>query len=176
MKSESKKFCYVQGWGTYKNDTLVCIGMSKPEIILALKRLGDAHLVIPMANEFKEKFKDRSRNNGWVFLHDGKTIMGLKPFEDTWTYWETLLHEVAHLVHNVLGKDRCMMDEDEARAYQQEFLFREIRRKLQNRYHKKPKRKPMSNAGAVTNYVAMKKKSKSSKPKPNARKPKAKTR
>ena len=61
---------------------------------------------------------------------NGTTILMFSDWKNDWKHWDCLVHEVTHLVHFVLGNMKNMMHEDEGRAYQTEFLFREIRRNL----------------------------------------------
>lgn len=54
----------------------------------------------------------------------------LRPFEDTWAYWRTVIHETHHVVHFVSAR-RNLVGEMEAQAYLQAWLFDQVRRKLQ---------------------------------------------
>ena len=83
---------------------------------------------------FDKHIEDNSDNLPRVFYDEGRTIMSFGNWANDWRHWDGLLHEVTHLIHAVLGHSKNMMDEDEARAYQTEFLFREIRRKLWKLY------------------------------------------
>ena len=57
-------------------------------------------------------------------------VLILQKLRDDWVYWETLIHELSHIVDWIV--DMKMLDgETEARAYLHEWLFREVRRKLQ---------------------------------------------
>ena len=133
---KSIKFHYVQDWGTYSNQTLVCVAMSKKEIGKVLKRLNPK-----MSDDFlSAQISDDGNSTGYVYHLKGKTVLFLQEPPSEWRHWETLVHETYHLVSLVFS-DKSMNDEEEASAYQQQFLFRAIRRRLQERYF--PKKKPI---------------------------------
>lgn len=134
MKKKNKKYAYIQNWGTYSNQTAVCVGMSRQEIVNYLRRIKSP---AEMAVRFLERtadFDKHIRNNSdtisKVFYDEGRSILSFADWKNDWQHWDYLVHEITHLVHNILGHYKNMMDEDEARAYQTEFLFIEIRRKL----------------------------------------------
>lgn len=140
-----KKFWYLQGWGTYPNQTLIFIGYTEPEALAVMeKEKMDKETT---AHFKKDIFTDQNfvaTVAGFVW-HDTDTsctIMFLPKFEDKWASYETLMHECIHLVLNALVKERRFVDfvggrhhlEQEGIAYQVEFLFRSIRQKLQKEY------------------------------------------
>lgn len=55
-------------------------------------------------------------------------VLRLRPFQDSWQWWETLIHELNHLVDG-MAEAQAFEKEWEAKAYLQEYLFHEIRRK-----------------------------------------------
>ena len=57
-------------------------------------------------------------------------ILFMKNMKRDWYFWETLLHEITHIVHT-LSRKGGFEDETEHKAYLTEYLFREIRRILQ---------------------------------------------
>ncbi len=133
------KRVFIQDWGTYTNQTLVVLGMNRKQIVHQLKRFG-----------VKKDFKDWIEKNGefideniaredkGFFAHNnGGSILWLKGWDNTWGAGEVLLHELHHAVHFILGQSKGMLAECEAMAYQQEWLFRTIRRRLTNLTFKK---------------------------------------
>jgi hypothetical protein len=124
--SKIKKYHYKQNWGTYLNDTLVFVGYNANEVIKLLDKWEKTEYFISKINE--ELFNN---NRGVVIFDNNRTLLWLKEFKDDWEFYEVLIHESHHLIFNVLGECRMMKDEIEAQAYQQEYLFREIRQKLQ---------------------------------------------
>ena len=74
----------------------------------------------------KIKIKDCFVGMKWLKV----VLLLLRPYQDAWEYWETLMDEIQHIVQ-YLAKCKGMNDEPEAQAYLFEFLFRSIRRKLQ---------------------------------------------
>ena len=131
MARRPKRLAFLQRWGSYSNETLVIVGATKGEIIAFMKRL-----------DVKEEIIARFERNGptdddadqlayvWNPPGTGVTLLYFKDWVNDWDHWDTLLHETNHLIHHVLVKSKGMHEEPEAQAYQQEFLFRTIRRKL----------------------------------------------
>lgn len=132
VSKKSKKSLFIQGHGTYSNETIVAIGSTNAEILAYAKRIKAK----PDAIKWIETWVGNENilsESGWIRYQSegGWTVMWLRPFnDDCWEYWETLIHELVHLVDFLLGDQKRMKDESEARAYQTEFLFRSIRRKL----------------------------------------------
>ena len=130
-KHKPKKVAYLQGWGTYTNQTLVLVGMSFNEILAHLKRIrADIEVAKEFAKSKEELVAYMEEKTAFTFSFDSLSLLWLPDWKNNWKHLDTLVHEVCHMVHSVLGKNKNMMDEDEARAYQTVFLFREIRRKL----------------------------------------------
>jgi hypothetical protein len=71
--------------------------------------------------------------NGLVMTDAGRVgiVMVLRPYEETWSYWETLIHETHHVVYAVAHR-RGLVEEREAQAHLQAWLFRTIRHRLQD--------------------------------------------
>lgn len=141
----SKKFWYVQDWGTYPNQTLVFIGYTEPEALVVMKK--EKMNKETTAHFEKDIFTDVNfvasvAGFVWHDTETAATLLFLPKFEDDWHSYEVLMHEVVHLVLNGLVKDRRFVDfvgsrhhlEQEGIAYQVEYLFRSIRRRLQQEY------------------------------------------
>ncbi len=132
-KNKTTKKAFIQEWGTYSNQTIVSVGMDVEDMLKYLKRIKAKYEIVKnlAANkEVIEKFLLEKCASCHIDRENGATILFFPEWKNDWEHWDTLIHEVTHLVHAVLGKMKNMMDEDEARAYQTEYLFREIRRKL----------------------------------------------
>ena len=81
-------------------------------------------------SDWEENIKNKNKGLFcWNEMVEGCVLL-LRPYQDAWEYWETLMHEIQHIVQ-YLAKCKGMNDEPEAQAYLFEFLFRSIRRKLQ---------------------------------------------
>lgn len=133
-KKKEQKFAYIQEWGTYSNETIVSVGMTAEEILDWLKKNNGSKKFIDFINKDARKEVERmiSERVGGLFLPcEGASLLWLCEWKNNWEQIEILVHEVHHAVQAILGRHRNMMQEDEALAYQQQFLFREIRRKLQ---------------------------------------------
>lgn len=142
-----KKISFIQGWGTYTNQTFVCVGMTFQEVIRQNKRLHADKWFTDFITERKATFEGelRAMPKGFLMYHEsGASLLWLKTWKDDWEHYETLIHELHHAVHFMLGKLRLMNDEAEALAYQQEWMFRQLRRRLRHELKlrtKKPRKK-----------------------------------
>lgn len=136
------KTWWVQKWGTYQNEMPVFVGYTPKEILAVLKKqkTWKQEPILAWEKELKQT-EEFAEGREFCWFNDGYCILFLKPFEDKWERLEAIMHECFHLVINILGDKRGMINttvprvEEEAMAYQQEYLFREIRRKLQDKYH-----------------------------------------
>lgn len=121
-----KKFAFMQDWGTYSNQTLVVVGMNKKEIVKHLKKIkapkdAIASFLVVEESHFHEA--------AFVWSNFGRTVLWLPSWQHTAKNEETLVHEVHHLIFDVMNS-KGMADEPEALAYQMEFLFKNIRKNL----------------------------------------------
>jgi len=125
---------FLQDWGTFKNQTLVAVGVGTKEMAAYMKRIGAKQSSIDVFNNDKQRLEELMKSSNGFFStpDDASTgsILWLKSWDESWKDYEVLIHELFHAVYCILGKGRSMMEEQEAMAYQQEFLFGEIRRKL----------------------------------------------
>lgn len=142
-KLKRKKYWYIQDWGSYRNETPIFVGYSVKEITAIIKRQKN-WLKQPVEAWVKgqgdsEQYFSNQRDGG-IWFHEGWTVFWLKKYEDTWDDYETIMHECFHLVINICGRNKAMVNhstqviEEEAMAYQQEYLFRNIREKLQKEF------------------------------------------
>ena len=130
-KKFKKPIIFIQDTGTYLNELIFCAGGTKNDVIKYLKARRD---VKTNTSEWIEKVK------AWEMLAEkkavtysddsGRAIITTRFYEDTWDYWETIMHELHHYVRS-FSQWKLMEEEDEALAYLQEYLFHAIRRKLQ---------------------------------------------
>ena len=129
-----KKFCFIQNWGTYSNDTFVCVGMNHDEIIRAMKKLKVKKNITTAFEQEREEHNIHwlvpKNHSAVLWFNSGASVLWFPDWKRNWGHISTLIHELYHAVHRILHKDKKMADEDEACAYQLEFLFKEIRRKL----------------------------------------------
>jgi hypothetical protein len=123
------KAAFIQDWGSYTNQTFVSVGMPIKDTIRAMsQRKLNPHVI--------KNFSQCSSNvasgaMGFVWHNEGRTILWLPDWKNDWEHWYTLIHETHHLVQHVLVHTNRMDDETDALAYQQEYLFRHIRERLQ---------------------------------------------
>lgn len=125
-----KKIHFMQNWGSYSNQTFVCVDLTRAEIILALTnkyKSGPTIAAKAVENVTDDMFATCA---GFVTRNEGRTLLWLKEWQNNWDCHETLMHECLHLIQGVFMEGKGMQDEHEAQAYQLEFLFRSIRLKL----------------------------------------------
>ena len=134
IKYKKTKFNFIQHWGTYNIETLVSVGTNYNEVLDCIKRLKFKKENIQAIKEDKEVPSFIERKPACFLGMPSGNILHFKGFKDEWYFYEWLIHELFHAVYIELGKNSSMIKEEEAMAYQIEFLFREIRRKLQNHY------------------------------------------
>jgi hypothetical protein len=133
LPKKSKKFAYCQDWGTYSNETLVTVGMNCTEMLAYIKR-NRFQFSETFPAKLKSFFDDEKGKScaGACIFDDGRSILYFPSWYNCWDNWETLLHECYHLVFRICMRNKGMGDEDEAIAYQLEYLFRNIRLKLKS--------------------------------------------
>jgi hypothetical protein len=101
--------------------------------------------VAAFEKDMDEDEKLHETTAGFVWHSDdyAYTALFLSKFIDIWPSYETLMHECTHLVLNVLAAGHSFIDfhsgekkqiEHEGIAYQHEYLFRSIRRRLQKAF------------------------------------------
>lgn len=123
----------------YQQDFIVAVGATKKDVLAYLKRTDAKKEWVDFVENSDKAFGLLEEKATAAFSWSGKANMFLlKPYKDTWEYWETLMHECTHATQ-WMGRSMRMESEDEALAYFHEWLFRSIRRKLQAQ-NPKPRR------------------------------------
>ena len=140
QKQIKKKYWYLQDWGTYNNQTPVFVGYTIKEITTIIKKQDWNKEAIKKWCEDEDLAEFMEGKNGGVWKYDGWTLLYLPSWHGTWDDIETLVHECFHLTVAVLGHQKAFVNggnvEEEGMAYQQEYLFRSIRRKLTSKMMK----------------------------------------
>lgn len=132
-----KKNIFIQDYGIFYNEFVVCTGISAEE----LKKYAKAEKL--NKNFFKCIFDDGEYQKpeklmAYTYSNAESNIVYLvsfPDFEDTWDFWNHVLHEVVHVVQ-ANERRSGLFKEDEARAYLTEYLFTNIRRKLMSGKYK----------------------------------------
>lgn len=128
------KTIFIQDWGTYGDETVVAVGTTIDEVVQYLKKHKASQGSIKSMEEDAKELSETMKCSKGFFAKPNDTTVGsflwTRDWDNSWEHSEVLVHELFHAVYNTLGKGRSMMDEQESMAYQQEFLFRAIRRKL----------------------------------------------
>jgi hypothetical protein len=136
-----KSYIYVQDWGTYNLDTLVCIGTTHEQTKNWIDKnagKGFREAFYKGVDSHKEILEGGA--SGFVWYEDGYTILWLNDWVNKWHYHDTLMHECLHLIQFGLIEARGFEGENEAQAYQLEYLVRNIRTNLNLHYDKKAKK------------------------------------
>lgn len=136
MKKKTKPLIFIQEIPPYKHEMIVCVGGGYDEIIKWYnKNIKKDKKWLKWADYYKKDFNNvkEGKNLGYCLYEEtnGWLILFTKEFRDTWGYWDTLLHELNHIVFWIAER-KLLKEEMEAQAYLHEYLFREIRRKLRN--------------------------------------------
>lgn len=117
----------------YKRDIFVVTGLkSIEELRNAGKKEKLDNTFFTFIDENKDEITKAYEDNCTFLVKDKcmRAVVSLKKFEDTWSFYETLIHELHHYIFalsDFIGMERDM----EPQAYLIEELFRKIRRKLQ---------------------------------------------
>lgn len=133
MKKRSrrpKKLVFIQDWGSYSNETVVAVGATHKDVMDFVAKLRLEKGIIKWLEDLKD-ITEKIEDKAYTVSRDGRTLLWMPAYEDCWEYWETLIHEINHLIDFVLVERKRMSPETEAKSYQFEYLFRSIRRKLQ---------------------------------------------
>lgn len=132
-----KPLVFSQEIPPYRHDFLVCIGADSKDAIRYVKK----SFIKKLKKDFIELLE--TRENLFIEIKNGKQggfavanldehylILILPKLEDNWDYWECLIHELSHILDWICDW-KMLNGETEARAYLHEYLFRQIRRKIQ---------------------------------------------
>ncbi len=122
-----KKFSFVQDWGTYPNQTFVVVGLAHKEILAAMRRRNfkkDAILAFAKTGR-----PDKGETASAFAWYMGPSVLWFPEWKIDLAHYANLVHETNHLIFDA-ARDKGMRHEPEAQAYQQEFLFIEIVKKL----------------------------------------------
>lgn len=129
-----KKFIFSQDAGHLGTSFVVVSGYNAKETLKFIKKIYTKEYYLK-AKSLVDKFFDceeRSHYNAEVLhINDKPYILRFKGrVEDSWETWEILIHEITHVV-DFYSTRGGFENEPENRAYLMEYLFREIRSKIQ---------------------------------------------
>ena len=137
--TEGKPFktWFIQDWGTYENKTLVIVGHTKAEILPILKKANSSEGIIKeWLDEEDDGVLESSAGFVMKFGAGANTLLWLRDCDKTLDWHDILVHEVLHLIQEGLMQYRCMSEEWEAQAYQQQYLVKSIRDKIYKAFDK----------------------------------------
>ena len=123
-----KGIVFVQDCPPYSHNVLVCSGVTSSKQI---EKVISTKKVLKWVKENGQVFADvlNNKKEALAINHDKFLILILKPYKNDWKFWDTLVHELNHIVF-WLSEMKMLQTEMEAQAYLCEYLFREIRRKF----------------------------------------------
>lgn len=124
---------FIQDCGSYTNEILVICGATKKETYSFMKKKKIKHScakwVLEDFDHWQEKLKtDSGALFAWNSQICAMAMILNKPKND-WRFFENLLHECHHAVWQIT-KQKAIQEEPENQAYLFDFLFRNIRRKI----------------------------------------------
>jgi hypothetical protein len=132
-RARPKKQYWLQSTHQWRKDIFVSTGLSAKEMVRKVKTYKPKKYVIDFLEE-REKEWHEIIEKGCAFVamegSHGCFFIRLREYEDTWEFWGTLVHELSHLL-DMISEHQAWEKESEARAYLHEYLFQQIRRKLQ---------------------------------------------
>jgi hypothetical protein len=126
MRSPKFSAIFVQDWGTFSNETLVCVNRDKAQILRYMKQTRIKPELIDL---FEAKSETDAAAFVWTPARTGCTMLWLRGWTGDAEDLDTLVHETNHLVYDI-SRDKGFKDEAEIQAYQQAYLFSGILEKL----------------------------------------------
>lgn len=134
MRKKIQPILFVQDTEIFGDELLVCIGLNTQEIFqnIRKKRLGKDKLskeFIAWMEYNKGAWESHEGKDGFTLSNNNFMVLTVYTVEDSWEFWETLMHEIHHVVFMII-KRKNLYTEMEAQAYLFEYLFRSIRRKI----------------------------------------------
>ena len=126
MKKSKFSTIFIQDWGTFSNETLVCVNQDKAQILRYMKQTRIKPYLITL---FEAKPETDALAFVWTPSMTGCTMLWLKTWTGDFKDLDTLVHETNHLIYDI-SRDKGFKDEAEIQAYQQAYLFSGILEKL----------------------------------------------
>lgn len=126
-----KKVLYLQEISPFNDWFIVECGKTRREIEAFAKKHFTNDTLKRFRNSLDGSFSNEKDTNGRVHYDTSNTVWVLefKEIRDDWKFYDTLLHEVVHIV-DIVSRRFSIENEFEFRAYLTENLFRSIRKKI----------------------------------------------
>ena len=123
------KKIFIQDWGTYLDKTLVVVNSEFKDVVSFCKSNKIYHRDMKkMLKILKEEMASDCKGS-LIESDEKRTLLYIRKFDYSWESYSIILHEIHHEVY-LWAKKNCMENEMEAQAYQFEYLFNEINKKL----------------------------------------------
>lgn len=134
QNTRSKKQHWIQPTYQWRKDILVTSGCSPKEILVIAKKYKAQPHVIRFIEDSQKRWEEMINGagvNAFAAMEEerGIFVIRMPDYEDTWDFWETLIHELHHVVEFMAGRLK-FENEVESKAYLHEFLFRNMRKKF----------------------------------------------
>jgi len=126
MKKSKFNTIFIQDWGTFSNETLVCVNRDRAQI---LRYMRQTRIKPELIDLFEAKSETDAAAFVWTPSGTGCTLLWLREWAGDPDDLDTLVHETNHLVYDI-SRDKGFKDEAEIQAYQQAYLFSGILEKL----------------------------------------------
>lgn len=127
-KKRPSEQIFIQDCGIFSAEIVVLVGTTKKKAIEYCKK-HDFRTEVTKQVAAEGLWKDFGVGRFSFNTEAHSLVLLLRYYEDTWQFWETLIHELNHVVYRIADL-KTFKDEEEGQAYLQEYLFRSIRRKL----------------------------------------------
>ena len=136
MKKQ-KPLVFSQEINPYRHEMIICVGANVGDVKKWLKKFGRKEVkadYLKLLGENEKLFTKILNGDqlGYALANLKKhdLVLILPRLKDKWEYWESLIHELSHVL-DWLCDWKMLNGETEARAYLHEWLFNQIRRKIQ---------------------------------------------
>lgn len=130
---KSRSISWTQDWGTYPDLMTVCVGLGNYQELINDCRRQKCEEWVKALEDRKAELDDLATTHHfttWKFKGITYSVLWLMEWRKTPVAYSVLAHELIHAVSFVLGSRLDIRKENEAFAYQHQFLFKEIIKKL----------------------------------------------
>jgi len=122
---------FVQDWGTYGNETIVAVGYNRQETERIVKKIAGEIGLKSFRDQYERHLGGSHAGYFLVILGTHYTLLSLADFKKNNAHSiGVLVHELEHAIDFILKDYYGFSNEYEARAYQIQYLFKNIYKKL----------------------------------------------
>lgn len=141
MKGKSvRSILWTQGWGSYPGHTVVLCGFTDIDEVIEIMRKDECYEWAVAIGAHKDHMNQLKCNyfTQWEYKSKTYSVLNLLHWKKDLEHYSVLAHELIHAVTIVLRDRLDLLKENEAFAYQFQFLFKTIAQQLNDWHdHKK---------------------------------------